>query len=239
MPSFYVPLLSKDAKYIPIEGEEFHHAVTVMRNRVGDIVLLTNGKGLIAEACIEAVDKKRMAAKILSINEIDAGSPLIATAFSLLKNKNDLLIVEKLTELGVREFFPFVATRTVRMPGEKVRDKFMKTAIAAVKQCDNPFLPDIYEPEKLPKLIAKLKENDYSLLVALEKNVSEMITLPAGNPGKICLFIGPEGGFDDNEIAILEAENCFSLGKNILRAETAAIAAAAQLMLLIQNSLQK
>ena len=81
--------------------------------------------------------------------------PQIAVAFPLLKNKHDGMIVEKLTELGVKDFFPIITERTVRKLSANTVEKFHKVAIAAMKQCDNAFLPEIAPPEMQDKVSAK------------------------------------------------------------------------------------
>lgn len=239
MPSFYVPHLRSDDEMIIITGEEFHHLAHVFRHKNGDEILLTNGSGLLATACIKEMGKKEISAGILKILKLNYSQPPFAAAFPLLKNKHDHLIIEKLTELGVKEFFPIITSRSVRTPSANTIEKFEKTAIAAIKQCDNAFLPKIHQVQTLPELLENIK--NYQFLAALEmgkhKSLFELATEFPDQP--LCLIIGPEGGFDEAEIEIFQSAEIptFTLGNHILRAETAAIAAAAQLLSfrLLQN----
>ncbi len=238
MPSFYTPNLKFDDINSIIEGEEYHHISHVFRKRIGDEILLTNGKGLLAGALITDIDKKIIKVKILNIKKEISSNPPIAMAFPLLKNKHDFLIVEKLTELGVKEFFPIITNRSVRISSSNTQEKFEKTAIAAIKQCDNAFLPKIHLTQNLQDFLENL--TDFQPFAALEtgkhKNLFNLVKEFKGRP--ICLIIGPEGGFDESEISLFKQKEIptFTLGNHILRAETAAIAAATQtIALLLEN----
>ncbi len=237
MPCFYTPHLVPGMKSLTIEGEEFHHLVHVFRKRAGEQMLLTNGRGLIASASIDSIEKKSLTVKTISVNQRVKSKPYLAIGFSLLRNKNDQLIIEKLTELGVSVFYPFISERSVRTAGENTNEKFIKTAIAAMKQCDNPFLPQIKEVLSLEKTISEMQVEGYTILAALERDVNKLISDCLSKPyrDKIALLFGPEGGFTDQEILFIEDKDikCFTIGNHILRSETAAIAGLSQLILTI------
>ena len=241
MPGFFVPQLTSGDTSIIISGEEFHHIIHVFRKKVNEEILLTNGKGIVSKATIGSIRKKELTAKILEIREEKISQPEIAVAFPLLKNKHDAFIVEKLTELGVKEFFPIITERTVRQPSKNTLDKFIRIAISAIKQCDNAFLPKIHEFSTLKILIDKLKKMHKQPLAALETGEHRLLTniLPEFNGKELCLVFGPEGGFSPAEIDLLRKEKipAFTLGNHILRAETAAITAVSQLLgfYLMQN----
>lgn len=233
MPSFYTPELERQTKTLVIRDEEFHHISRVFRKRVGEEIMLTSGSGIIAQARISQMDKKELLVDIKDINQQQAATPSIAVAFPLLKNKHDAMIVEKLTELGVKDFFPVVSQHCVRQPNKNSRDKFEKIAIAAIKQCDNAYLPTVHECSDLEDLIPLLKEKGYLPCVALEFGEHKLLDKIAADSTKpLCLIIGPEGGFTEEEADyfVMNEVALFSLGNHILRAETAAIAASAQLL---------
>ena len=108
MPSFYTPNLTENNENLIIRGDEFHHIKNVFRKQIGDEILLTNGSGILAKAEISEILKTEIAVNILSIKKLDISEQKIAIAFPFLKNKHDNLIVEKLTELGVKDFFPSI-----------------------------------------------------------------------------------------------------------------------------------
>lgn len=233
MPCFYTPELKEQDSSITITGEEYHHIIDVFRKSIEDEILLTNGKGLLAKAKIISINKKNLTVSILSINKEKQSQPKIAVAFSLLKNKHDFLIIEKLTELGVKEFFPIITDRTVRKSSKNTFIKFIKTAITAIKQCDNAFLPKVNITTSLTELLENIKKN-YKPVVALEVGENRQLweVLSSLNEENICLIFGPEGGFTQEEIEMFKNKKIqtFSLGNHIVRAETAAIAASAQLV---------
>lgn len=228
MPSFYTPHLKKTDLTLTIDGEEFHHIFHVFRKRIADNILLTNGSGLLAEAEIISLEKKQLSVKIGRLEEKQKSFPAIAAAFPLLKNKHDLLIVEKLTELGISEFYPLDTARTVRLASESTIKKFEKAAIAAIKQCDNAFLPTIRPVQKPAELMENL--TTFQAVAALETGQYRTLSsvLREMENRSICLIIGPEGGFTAEEMELFQQKiPTFTLGNHILRSETAAIAAAA------------
>lgn len=233
MPCFYTPELKEQDSKIMISDEEYHHIIDVFRKSIEDEILLTNGKGLFAKAKIISINKKNLTVSILSVKKEKRSQPKIAVAFSLLRNKNDHLIIEKLTELGIKEFFPIITDRTVRKSSKNTTSKFKKTAITAIKQCDNAFLPRVNITTSLTELLENIKEN-YKPVVALEVGGKRQLweVLSSLNEENICLIFGPEGGFTQEEIEMFKNKKIqtFSLGNHIVRAETAAIAASAQLI---------
>ena len=231
MPCFYTPNLKKEDKKIIISGDEFHHIIHVFRKSQNDEILLTNGSGLMAEAKIHSITKRNLTVSIFSIKEQNQSDLKIAVAFSLLRNKHDHLIIEKLTELGVKEFFPIITEHSVRISAKNTVEKFKKTAISAIKQCDNAFLPKIHQVLSLKTFLNSKKY--YQPVVALETGNHKTINTLLEEVGKpMCIIIGPEGGFDKKEIELFKEKEIlsFSIGNHILRAETAAIAAASQLL---------
>ena len=142
--------------------------------------------------------------------------------------------MKSLTELGVAEFFPFESDYSVRKASNNTTEKFKITAIEAIKQCDNGYLPTINESKNLSAQITEIESKNYNILVASEKeNDKTIIDVVNEAKGKaICIFIGPEGGFSKGEFDLFKQKEFiqFKLGINILRAETAAICAVSQVI---------
>ncbi len=231
MPCFFVPHLKKDSHTITIIGAEHHHIVHVFRRQEGDEILLTSGNGFLAKAKIIEIGKKSLVSEILEISNPEKSIPEISVAIPLLKNKHDNLIVEKLTELGVKKFYPITTERTVRKGSSNIPDKFQKIAIAAIKQCDNAYLPEISECISLEELLEELPENVVPV-AALEVGKHKLIDQVVTSEQSVCIIIGPEGGFSPKEIEMMKQKEVktISLGNHILRAETAAITAVSQLL---------
>ncbi|MCK9329342.1 MAG: 16S rRNA (uracil(1498)-N(3))-methyltransferase [Candidatus Cloacimonetes bacterium] len=233
MPSFYVNFTQTD-KVIDVYEEEFHHIHRVFRHKDGDLINIVNGFGLYATAEITNINKKYLRLNIKNVEYKKKSARKIACAFSLLKNKNDLLVIEKLTELGVNEFFPMQTRYSVRQSKETTNEKFEKIAISAIKQCDNPYLPDINNVSNLDVTLSKIIAKGYIPIIASEREnelfLSELLSENQEND--FCMVIGPEGGFSDEEFELFYELNIkqVSIGNHILRAETAAISAISQLV---------
>ena len=234
MPSIYHPQLNEEHC---ITGQEYHHLSRVLRTKPGDVILLNDGQGSLAKAVIKNIDKKCAHFELLEAAIYHEPTSRYAIAFSLLKNKHDELIVEKCTELGCREFYPFISAYSVRK-GEDI-SRFERIALSAIKQCDNPWLPHVNPVYTLKKSIKQAKEQGYTPVFCSEFRPDTWLNdlkLPAN--AKPCFFIGPEGGFGAEELAYLEQEKIdqITISRLILRAETAAIAIAAQYVSLSKPS---
>lgn len=229
MPLFYTPQLKKNSSSIIIEGEEYNHIVNARRKVSGAEIKITNGKGLQASGKIIDISQQKLKLRINRIEEKKKSKPRIALAFSLLKNKNKL-IIEKCTELGIWEFFPYVSERTVKKNySEKLRSKLQRVSTSAMKQSDSVFLPAVNSTCDYIELISNLPRK-YMTILAWEDSETQFIDEVLESSQKdFCLIIGPEGGFTRPEIAFAKKNsiNIVSLGNHILRAETAALATAA------------
>jgi 16S rRNA (uracil1498-N3)-methyltransferase len=239
LPSFYSPELTQFSDQVTLCDEEFHHLAHVMRCKTGDQIKLNSGKGLLAYGEVLRLDKKQAIIRIKSIIPSRCnpdglnGSPAISTrfaiAFGLLKNKHDHLLVEKITELGVTDIFPLTTRYSVRNPSENTLTKFQQAALAAIKQCDNPFLPVVHPIQALSSALQHISSVGYKIVIASEQK-PELWIADLAPEAAYCFVIGPEGGFSPEEFLLFQEMQALevSLSPLILRAETAAITAAAQ-----------
>lgn len=228
MPSLYCSSLSLNDSQISLEGEEFHHLAHVKRIGTGHRIKLNNGMGLIAEGIVKEITKKSVLFEIISQQQSSYPQRCFSIAFALLKNKHDELLVEKCTELGATAFFPLVSEHSVRNPSSNTLLRFERIALAAIKQCDNPWLPKVFSPVPLRDSLSLITANNQIPVLCSERRPDMRISdLDITNP---CFMIGPEGGFSDNEFEFFEQQNIaqISICNLITRAETAAIAIAAQ-----------
>lgn len=221
--TFFCP----DLNYGLLEESESKHASRVLRMKVRDEMFLIDGKGRKAKARITSTQKKEIGFEI--IEEVLADySPLeLSIAFSPTKNiDRTLFFVEKCTEMGIKEIF-FIQTSNTERKQLKI-EKVEKTAIAALKQSGNLFLPHIHELSSLNELLNK-DLSAYNLMVAhceddQNKKYIDEIHLKGTNS---LILIGPEGDFNAEEIenSIKKGFQPISLGPARLRAETAGITA--------------
>ncbi len=228
MPSFYCPQLSSNDDYIIIKGDEFKHIARSFRKSIGDFISITNGQGLKATAKIEKIERNSLTAIIQEKEVFKRSIPRISLAHSILKNRRTEIIIEKCTELGVHQFFPFVSERTVKKNySQHIIERWQRIAISSMKQSDSAFLPHIEEIKDFCEQIEFLHA-DYQLIIAWEEERERFLYNALhnlDNEKDICLIVGPEGGFTKDEVDFVKnlGGKVICLGNAIMRAETAAI----------------
>ncbi len=213
-----------------IDGDEFHHLVRVLRKKEGDQIRVTDGDGLRCEVRISAVDKTLLRGEILNYASIDRPHTEVAVALSLLKAPQRFeLFLEKATELGVSSIIPMMTARTISQPsGEKVQGKLNRwrtIMLSAARQSKRYYLPKLDAPISFKKV---LELQGYDLrLIPYEGSEAPPNVQCSGK--KTLFLIGGEGGFTSGEVQAAEAKGFspVSLGKTILRAETAGLFAVA------------
>lgn len=237
MDYFYVPPDRIKGDTTTIEGEEYNHLVHVMRKKVGDTIRVVDGKGTAYDVTISGV-KKRAAVGTITAKHSSHNEPAygVTVAVGVLKNpaKFDFL-VEKLTELGVREIIPITTSRTI--PLRAKTDRWQKLALAAMKQCGRSFMPIVHELQPLTSVLSSAPSYQLPIIChnsgAAAQHLSSLILvrrneLASSGERGVLLLVGPEGGFSDEEFdqCVQSRFLPVSLGPRRLRTETAAICAA-------------
>ncbi len=234
MSRFYSSPDNIKEEHIYIKGDEAHHVYKVMRLRPNDKVIVFNGTTREYEGTIIEADRKLIKVEINKINEIPTKRELnVSIAVSLPKRKKMDLIVQKCTELGVKEIIPMRTKRSVisidKKREEKKITRWSQIAKEAAKQCGRTGIPKLKLLKLYDELLKEAKSYDYVIMPCLtekNKNLSNFFkSEKIKKKDKILVIIGPEGGFSQDEIDKAEKENFFlvSLGSRILRTETAAI----------------
>lgn len=217
MSSFYFPFDFNKGDIIKIAGEEFKH-IKVQR-KTDKQINISNGKGLFAKALPTQLNKDSIELKILDIFENYNENIYTTTLFfGLIDDKSRVeYIIEKATELGVNSIYPLICEFTQYPKFDLVRSE--KKAISALKQSERSFLPKIHNPIKFNDIINKI--NDYDVSLIADKDGSDEIIDSKNN---IALFVGPEGGFSNDEKEFL-FKHCkkVKLSNSVLRTETACI----------------
>lgn len=227
MPSQYYPGLNQETKIIILDAKEFHHLSRVKRLAQDQKIVINGGNGYLATAKVLQLEKHSASLEILSTEYHEMIRPRLAIAFALLKNHHDELAIEKCTELGALDFFPFKTARSVRQEGKNTISRFEKIALAAIKQCDNPWLPKVHPASDLIAAINEIQQAGYTPVLCSEREQSHWLQDLTYGPD-ICFIIGPEGGFSQQEFDLLKDLPNIRFSHLITRAETAAIAISAQ-----------
>ena len=219
-----------DAGCLTVDGDEFHHLVRVLRKKAGEQILVTDGKGLRCEVSISDIGKTSFQGEIHGCSRVDRPNTSVTVALSLLKAPQRFeLFLEKATELGVTSIIPMITARTISQPStEKIQGKLNRwrtIMLSAARQSKRHYLPELTEPLSFKKVTA-LQGFDLKLIPYELSEAAPGVHCS----GKNMLFlIGGEGGFTSGEVQ--EARTAgfceISLGKSILRAETAGIFAVA------------
>jgi len=223
----FVDLPLRPEEWITAGDAQAHYLVGVMRLDTGDTLRLFNGREGEWRARIGNRSGKRVSLLVLEQTRVQEPQPDCWLCFSLLKRQKTDLVVEKATELGASVIQPVITART---QSDHVNlDRLRAIAIEAAEQCERLAVPEIRAPVKLPLLLASWPA-ERALYLADERRTEKYLR-PASGPA--ALLVGPEGGFTEAEIAAIGAKPTairVSLGRRILRAETAAIAGLALLL---------
>ena len=204
---------------IVVNENDSRHILKSYRKGIGDMLNFTNGNGLLAECKI--IEKgKKIKVKIVKISKNKPNKVSIHIAISPLKNPSRFeWFVEKATEIGIKEITPIITKYSEK---KKVNhERLERISISSLKQSNQLFKPTINSTEKFSDFIKN--NSDQKIMANLKtKNILAKESIKSN---QICLVIGPEGGFSDDEIQ--EAKNNkiteISFGENRLRSETAAI----------------
>ncbi|MBI4548590.1 MAG: 16S rRNA (uracil(1498)-N(3))-methyltransferase [Ignavibacteriae bacterium] len=226
MDYFYCPSdhITKDT--LIIDGEEFAHLTHVMRKKVGDVFFVVDGNGRAYEVRFDEIKKKTARCSILQQHS-DYHEPTkdVTLGVGVLKNPSRFdFLVEKVTELGVKEIIPLHTKRTIPSHGKV--DRWQKLALAAMKQSGRSYLPRVKPLMTLAEVFTHCRESNLKLIAHEKTNtptrLQKIITASAQS---VTILIGPEGGFSDHEVerAIAAGYTPVALGKGRLRTETAAI----------------
>jgi 16S rRNA (uracil1498-N3)-methyltransferase len=220
---------------ITLSADETHHLIRVLRMTPGDEAFVFDGLGREYGCVFRSVHEDR--ARLDVQHELDevVESPLrLNLAQGLAKGEKFDFIVQKATELGVASIAPLITryseVRFAEQPAAKRLERWRRISLEALKQCGRRKLVEIAAPRTLPEfLAAKEIPSDRKLLVFNERGGVPVAQALAGisTSSTVVALIGPEGGWSDAEVELLTQSSSASvtLGRRVLRTETAAIVA--------------
>jgi 16S rRNA (uracil1498-N3)-methyltransferase len=232
VPRFFVPPEQIQNGRFYITGAEARHAHTVLRKNPGDTIDLFDGKDNAYSGRIETITEEHVNGVLVANLEIPRVGVEIILAQGLLKGPKWDWLIEKASEIGVKKLLPLLTSRTVVQTdpeGAAMKiSRWNRIALAAAKQCGRPDVMEVAEPVAFADYV-RLK-SDAFYLIPWEKESSRRIADVPRPPKttKVVCFIGPEGGWEESEVAMAERMGAtpVRLGPTLLRAETAGIVAA-------------
>jgi 16S rRNA (uracil1498-N3)-methyltransferase len=215
---FLVPSLDVSV----LDGPEGHHAADVARLRVGESLLLSDGRGGMASAVVRAAGRGRLEVSTVDSWYVDPPTPRLVVAQGIAKRDRGELAVQAMTEVGVDEIVPWAAARSVaRWKDDRPLERWRVIAREAAKQSRRAWLPVVSPVVSTPALAPRVT----LVLDASADARLSTVDIPARD--EIVLVVGPEGGVAPEELAAFVAAGAVPvrLGDTVLRTSTAGVAA--------------
>ena len=238
MHKFFTPKELINGDVAKIIGDDVKHIYKVLRISEGEKVTLNNCEGVEYLGRVKSVSKQEVLIEILEKLESNNESNVKIYLFQgLPKSQKMDLIVQKGTELGITEFIPTITHRVdVKLKGEfKKLDRLNRIALEAAKQSKRSIIPKVAEPIDFNEVLEKINSLDLLIVPYENANNFGIKTLinelrkenNIDNIKNIGIFVGPEGGIEEDEIERLKDKGAHivTLGKRILRTETAGFVA--------------
>jgi 16S rRNA (uracil1498-N3)-methyltransferase len=220
---------------VAVEGDEAHHAVSVRRLRVGEQLVLTDGRGTTAIGAVADTGRRQLGVAVERVDRVDEPSPRVTVVQGLPKGDRGELAVEVLTEIGASRIVPWAAARSVAVwrgeRGEKGLARWRSTAREAAKQARRSWFPEVAPLASTDDVVALVA--GASLAVVLHEGADSGLSgLPMADDGTLLVVVGPEGGLTEDELAAFTRAGGHGvrLGAEVLRTSTAGVAAVAALL---------
>ena len=229
---FFNNKLLKSTDEILFSEDEAKHIVKVLRKKIGDEIIVTNGKGLKWRGTISSINIKNLKAIKSDAKLIPKSFENIHIAISIIKSSSRMeWFIEKATELGVNEITPIICFNTERKSLNL--DRCQKIMISAVKQSKRFFIPKLNPVISLKEFLALKNKNHHTYIAHCHKGEKKLVHEIQSINNKVTVMIGPEGDFSNDEINFSINKNAIpiSLGENRLRTETAGIFAISNLII--------
>lgn len=217
-------------KELPSEGvllmqdvELAHQLRDVLKIRLGESIILFNGTGFDFELAIKKLGSDHVFGHIIKKRPNECEPLREVTLWQSLIKKDKLeLVLAKCTEIGVSMFRPFVSARSVKKGIQ--RERLEKILKESTEQCGGDIIPELKSPVAFEEVVKVLSQDAKNILFDPR---GEKWSHPSDAGGNINIFIGPEGGFTEDELKMFQDAGgvVYSLGARILRSETAAIVA--------------
>jgi 16S rRNA (uracil1498-N3)-methyltransferase len=236
MHRFYLPPKSCTGNSLRLDAREAHHALKVLRVKYGELVAVLDGVGNEFLCTVENCSRDAVTLSV-SLKNFKPPPPCpITLLVAIPKGKIIESIIQKSVELGAHRVVPVLSERVVTQldgeSGEHKREKWQNVAIEAIKQCGATWLPKVEAPLTIEQFLARKEKFDLPLVGSLQKErrhlrevFSEYEAKQNRLPKSVCVWIGPEGDFNLDELKMIQDSGAvpITLGNLVLRVETAAV----------------
>ena len=221
---FYINEELFENQKVFIDGEEFRHAINVLRIKEGEEIIACDNSGKEHVCKVSKINKKDFVAEVLSCREsITEAKTNVMLIAGYLKGDKTELVVQKAVELGLKEIVVFSSKFSSAFMNDNKLSRLNKVSIEAAKQCGRAIAPKVFYAENFEKALDYGKEytNKFFACEFADKNDVDFSLLS----GDTAIVVGSEGGFskEEYESALSLGYKTIYLGKRILRAETASI----------------
>lgn len=243
MPRFFAEKNNISEKHISVVGSDAVHIGRSLRMKIGEELTLCCDK-IDYQTKILKISDSEVICEILTQSPTCSEADISLTLYQAMPKLDKLeLITQKSVELGAAKIVPVITSRCISRPDRKSfakkKERLNKISLEAAKQSGRGIIPEISDIIDFKTAVSQLSSHDFSF-VCYEKGgipFSNVINPSDFKNKSVGLFIGSEGGFDENEIKICESSGIktISLGKRILRCETAPISAVSIIMALSGN----
>ncbi len=233
-PWFHYPFDEIDTATLELSGEEVTHIIGARRLRVGDELVLINGRGKMAHCALEKVDKRarKVSLRVSLIAEVEPAKNEIILASALPKGDRLSTMLDMACQLGMTQFQPLLFEHSVSKWNEKLALRCERILIEACKQSRTARVPEVNPIYDYAKFIAG-KESTRGLMLLADQygRPPAYYASLIESADTVCILIGPEGGLSSQEITLAQQYHVASLklASAVLRIETAAVAAVAVL----------
>ena len=239
--------ITPDLKKVEITGSDYNHIANVLRMKVGEqfsVSIREEGEGRELFYEIEEITGESVIGNLCFVEEKGNELPSKIYLFQGLPKVDKMeLIIQKCVELGVARIVPVECSRSVvRLDAKKAASKVKRwqgISEAAAKQSKRAFIPEVASPIKFSDALKEAAETDIKLIpyeLAENFDSTREIISKIKEGQSVSIFIGPEGGFSEDEIAasLEKGFNSITLGRRILRTETAALVVLSWLIYLFE-----
>jgi 16S rRNA (uracil1498-N3)-methyltransferase len=231
MPRFFVDREAVSDTAVTITGPDARHIARALRMAVGDVITVADGTGLEYTAVLTRIRDEECLCEITETKR-SLSEPKSFITLYMAYPKGDKLetVIQKAVELGASRIVPFESSRCIKKPkADKAEEKTARlTRIAdeAAKQCGRGLLPTVSLPLSYNEMLDEASGAELPIFCyegSGARSLKEILSLCDGAPKTISVIVGSEGGFSEDEVkeAILSGATVVSLGKRILRCETA------------------